>query len=265
MRGIKKERSRLRLRAGALCRLSSHAFRPPGWMRRLLAGTVLCFLFSSTTWLPSGRAAQGPSQDEASSGRYMGREIAQTMHWRAADWLTRGTRESEEDTAMMLQQLRLQPGQVVCDLGSGNGYHTLQMASLVGASGRVLAVDIQPEMLEKLKQRARLESISNIETIESEADDPRLPEGQLDLVLMADVYHEFSHPQEILQAVRDSLKPDGRLALLEFRAEDPDVPIRALHKMSELQIRKEMEANGFRLTRAFDGLPWQHLMFFQKN
>lgn len=194
----------------------------------------------------------------------MGREIARTMHWRGADWLVRETRESEEDTSLMLRQLQIRPGQVVCDLGSGNGYHTLRMARLVSPTGRVIATDLQPQMLEMLSERALLESISNIETRESEVDDPNLPESQIDLVLMADVYHEFSFPAEILKKVYASLKAQGLVALLEFRGEDPEVPIKPLHKMSKKQIKLELEANGFRLVRSFDGLPWQHLMFFGK-
>ncbi len=203
-------------------------------------------------------------QEGTAPGFYMGRKIARTMHWRGADWLVRGTRESEENTSMMLEQLQIKPGQVVCDLGSGNGYHTLKIARLVGAAGRVIATDIQPQMLEMLSERARLASIANIEMIESEIDDPNLPESQIDLVLMADVYHEFSFPAEILQKVHASLKAQGVVALLEFRGEDSRVPIKPLHKMSKEQIRLELEANGFRLIRSFDGLPWQHLMFFEK-
>ena len=203
-------------------------------------------------------------QDEAVSGFYMGRKIARTMNWRGADWLVRETRESEEDTSLMLRQLQIRSGQVVCDLGSGNGYHTLRMARLVGPMGRVIATDLQPQMLKMLSERARLEFISNIETIESEVDDPNLPENQIDLVLMADVYHEFSFPAEILKKVHTSLKAQGFVALLEFRGEDPGVPIKPLHKMSKKQIKLELEANGFQFVRSFDGLPWQHLMFFEK-
>jgi len=196
---------------------------------------------------------------------YMGREIAQTMHWAGAGWLTREEREKEEDCTTMVKQLKIQPGQVVCDLGSGNGFYTLWLAKLVGEKGRVLAVDIQPEMLEMLKQRAEREKIANIELILGTTVDPKLPEGKLDLVLGVDTYHELSNAVEVLAAVRKSLKKDGRLALVEFRLEDDTVPIKVLHRMSKEQIMKEFTANGFKLVDQFDGLPWQHLMFFSRD
>lgn len=232
-----------------------------------LVGWSLTFesVGASPHWWRGGSESEASSyRDDAASGFYMGRKIARTMHWRGADWLVRDTRESEENTSMLLQQLQIKPGQVVCDIGSGNGYHTLEIARLVGPTGRVIATDIQPQMLEMLSERARLASITNIEMIESEVDDPNLPERQIDLVLMADVYHEFSFPAEILQKVYASLKDQGVVALLEFRGEDPRVPIKPLHKMSKKQIRLELEANGFRFVRSFDGLPWQHLMFFKR-
>jgi ubiquinone/menaquinone biosynthesis C-methylase UbiE len=196
---------------------------------------------------------------------YMGREIAQTMHWQGAGWLTREEREKEEDCTRMVKQLRVQPGWVVCDLGSGNGFYTLWLAKLVGEKGRVLAVDIQPEMLDMLKARAAREKIENIDLILGTTVDPKLPEGKLDLVLMVDTYHELSNPAEVLAAVRKSLKPKGRLALVEFRLEDESVPIKVLHRMSKEQILKEMGANGLKVVEQFDGLPWQHLMFFERE
>ena len=139
---------------------------------------------TSPHWWRGGSESEASSyRDDAASGFYMGRKIARTMHWRGADWLVRDTRESEENTSMLLQQLQIKPGQVVCDIGSGNGYHTLEIARLVGPTGRVIATDIQPQMLEMLSERARLASITNIEMIESEVDDPNLPERQIDLVL----------------------------------------------------------------------------------
>lgn len=196
---------------------------------------------------------------------YKGREIAQTMHFLGAPWLTRESREREEDCKTMLAALNVKPGDVVCDLGCGNGFYTLKLAQLVGEKGRVLAVDIQREMLGLLKDRAADEKISNIEPILGTLVDPKLPDGTVDLVLLVDVYHEFSHPEQMLAAIRKSLKPTGRVALVEFRAEDPNVPIKPLHKMSKAQIMKEFPPNGFKLVEEFDKLPWQHLMFFQRN
>jgi predicted methyltransferase len=196
---------------------------------------------------------------------YMGREIAQTMHFSGAEWLTRESREREEDCRTLLRELRLKPGMVVCDLGCGNGFYTLKMAELVAPGGKVVAEEIQPEMLDMLAERAREAKVTNVEPIVGTTVDPKLPEGKVDLILVVDVYHELDHPVEMLAAIRKSLKPDGKMALVEFRAEDPAVPIKPLHKMSKKQIMKEIPANGFKLVGGFDGLPWQHLMFFQRD
>ncbi len=193
---------------------------------------------------------------------YLGRTVAQTMHYAGAGWLIRHKREREEGATRMREALALKPGMAVCDMGSGNGYHTLPMAKAVSPGGRVLAVDIQPEMLDMLKERAAAQQVTNVECIVGEAHDPHLPETSCDLILLVDVYHEFSHPEEMLTAMRRALKPDGQLVLVEFRTEDETVPIKPEHKMSRAQILKEMEANGFKLTRSFDELPWQHMMWF---
>ena len=194
---------------------------------------------------------------------YMGRRIAPAMGYAHADWLTRSTREQEEDPKQTLQQLGLKPGMVVCDLGCGNGYYTLAMAKRIVPDGKVFAVDIQPEMLHLLELRAADQQVSNVEVVLGGLVDPRMPESSIDLLLMVDVYHEFSHPELMLQAIRKCLKPTGRIALVEFRAEDVRVPIRPEHKMSKRQILKEYQANGFKLVEEYDKLPWQHLMFFQ--
>ena len=196
---------------------------------------------------------------------YKGREIAQTMHYTGAAWLTRESREREEDCTTMLKALKIEPGQTVCDLGCGNGFYTLKLAHMVGPDGKVLAVDIQKQMLALLRRSMLKEKLENIDPILATPVDPRLPEGKLDLVLMVDVYHEISNPEEVLAAVRKSLKPDGRLVLVEFRAEDETVPIKPLHKMSKEQILKEILPNGFKLAEQFDKLPWQHMMFFQRD
>jgi ubiquinone/menaquinone biosynthesis C-methylase UbiE len=196
---------------------------------------------------------------------YKGREIAQTMHYLGAPWLTRESREREEDCKTMLAALHVKPGDVVCDLGCGNGFYTLKLAKLVGDKGKVVAVDIQREMLELLKDRAAEEKISNIEPVLGTTVDPKVPANSIDLMLLVDVYHEFSNPEEMLSAIRKSLKPSGRVALAEFRAEDPNVPIKPLHKMSKAQIMKEFPPNGFKLVEEFDKLPWQHLMFFERS
>jgi ubiquinone/menaquinone biosynthesis C-methylase UbiE len=196
---------------------------------------------------------------------YYGRQIATTMHYFGAPWLVRESRQREEDCETMLAALNVRPGQTVCDMGCGNGFYTLPLAKLVGDDGRVIAVDIQREMLGLLKDRAAADKIDNIDYLLGTVVDPKLEPNSVDLMLMVDVYHEFSHPEQMLKAIRVSLKPGGRVALVEFRAEDPKVPIKELHKMSKQQILKEFKPNGFNLVEEFDKLPWQHLMFFGRD
>jgi len=196
---------------------------------------------------------------------YKGREIARTMHYSGAEWLIRENRENEERCSKMLAELGIEPGMTICDMGCGNGFYSLPIARDVGPEGRVLCVDIQPEMLESLRDRAERASAANIVPILGTVIDPKLPEGAVDLILCVDVYHELSHPEPMLAAMRRSLKEDGLLVLVEYRAEDPSVPIKKLHKMSKKQILKELVPNGFELVREFDGLPWQHMMFFGRD
>lgn len=193
---------------------------------------------------------------------HMGREIAQTMHYTGAPWLVRESRQREEDCRMMLDALGVKPGATVCDMGAGNGFYTLELARMVGPEGLVYAVDIQPEMLRMLSRRAAQEGLGNIRLVLGSPIDPRLPAGEIDLVLCVDVYHEFSHPEAMLARIRDSLSEDGKLVLVEFRGEDPAVPIKPLHKMTKAQVRAELEPAGFRVASEFDRLPWQHLLFF---
>ena len=197
---------------------------------------------------------------------YQGRRIARTMHFLGAPWLIRENRENEERCSVMLANLGVRRGMTVCDMGCGNGFYTLQLAKMVGPQGKVLAVDVQPEMLKLLKERAAKKNLGkNIVPILGEFHDPKLPKNEVDLILMVDVYHEFSHPELMLKAMRESLKPDGLAVLLEYREEDPKVPIKPLHKMSKKPILKEYAANGFKLAKEFDKLPWQHMMFFGRN
>ncbi len=195
--------------------------------------------------------------------QHMGREIAQTMHYTGAPWLVRESRQREEDCRLLLEALAIKKGQKICDLGCGNGFYTLELARRVGPEGVVYAVDIQPEMLRMLARRAAEEGLTNIRPILGTFIDPRLPKGEVDLVLCIDVYHEFSHPEQMLARIRESLAADGRLVLAEFRGEDPAVPIKPLHKMTKAQVRAELEPAGFELAREFDRLPWQHLLFFR--
>lgn len=193
---------------------------------------------------------------------YMGRKIATTMHYTGAPWLVRESREREEGTKLLLENLDIEPGITICDMGCGNGFYTIPMAEQTGKTGRVYAVDIQKEMLDMLQHSAEEAELSNIKTLLGTAIDPKLPNASIDLMIVVDVYHEMSHPEQMLAAIRKSLKPDGRLVLVEFREEDPKVPIKKLHKMSKKQVLKELTANGFKLKSEFDELPRQHMQTF---
>jgi cyclopropane fatty-acyl-phospholipid synthase-like methyltransferase len=213
--------------------------------------------------------AQQPVADQSNippaRSTYFGRRIAQTMHFTGAPWLIRDNRENEERCSVMLGQLNLKTGMTVCDMGCGNGFYSLKMAKMVGPQGTILGVDVQPEMLQFLRTRMEKEGVDNITPILGSFHNPRLPRNTVDVILMVDVYHELSHPEIMLRAMRDSLKPGGQIILLEYREEDDRVPIKPLHKMNKIQILKEYEANGFRVASQFDKLPWQHMMFFEKD
>ena len=196
---------------------------------------------------------------------YMGRTIAVTMHYTGAEWLIRNEREREERCSMVLTNLGVKPGMKVCDMGCGNGFYTLQIAQMVGPQGHVYAVDIQPEMLKMLNFRADQEGVANFSPILGSELDPRLPKESVDMILCVDVCHEFSYPEQMLAAMRQALAPDGVIVLVEFRAEDPKVPIKPEHKMTKAQVLKEMKPNGFKLVKEFEKLPWQHMMFFGKD
>ena len=196
---------------------------------------------------------------------YKGRVIAQTMHYTGAPWLTRDNREQEERCSLMLANLGVKRGMTICDMGCGNGFHTLKLAKMVGVDGHIYGVDIQPEMLKLLNDRADEQGIANITPVLGTFVDPRLPKGKFDMILCVDVYHEFSYPEEMLWAMREALAPKGLVVLVEFRTEDPKVPIKPEHKMSKVQIMKELPPNGFKLVKEYDKLPWQHMMFFGRD
>ena len=193
-----------------------------------------------------------------------GRKLAQVMGVGGADWLERAEREAEENPSRAIQLLALKPGMVVGDIGAGSGYYALRMAELVGPSGKIYANDIQPEMLAILKKRMAKSKSSNVEPVLGTERDLKLPGKSCDVLLMVDVYHELSHPQEMLQSLRAALKDDGRLILLEYRKEDPYVPIRLEHKMSVKEAKLEVEAEGFVLDKVIEELPWQHILIFRK-
>ena len=194
---------------------------------------------------------------------YMGREIAFVMSHQGADWLERPERVEEERIDLLVSELGLRPTDVVADVGAGSGVLTFLMSARV-PQGRVLAIDIQPEMLEMLTKAQAKRGISNVETVLGTLTDPRLPTEGVDLALMVDAYNEFSHPLEMMQAIVRALRPGGRVALVEYRAEDPNVPILPTHKMTQAQAKKEMAAVGLRWVETKSSLPQQHLMLFEK-
>ncbi len=195
---------------------------------------------------------------------YMGREISHVMGHQGANWLDRPEREREEKPSLTIDALKVRPGQVTADIGAGTGVFTFLLSGQVGAKGRVLAVDIQPEMLQILGQRIKDRGVSNVEMILGEEKDPKLPAGSLDLVLMVDVYHEFAYPWEMIQAICRSLRQGGRVVFVEYREEDPSVPIKRLHKMSERQVKLEMDPQPLRWAETIDVLPRQHVIIFEK-
>jgi len=205
-----------------------------------------------------------PAQAFQAEHPVTGRKIAGVMGVQGADWLNRPEREQEENPEGALDALGLRPGMVVADVGAGTGYMSLRMARRVGATGKVYSNDLQPEMLRRLRENAAKAGVTNIETVLGAEDDPKLPAGGMDLVLLVDVYHEFSEPRKMIDKIRESLKPDGRLVLLEYRKEDPNVPILADHKMSVAEVKAEIEPEGFHLSQVIETLPRQHILILTK-
>jgi ubiquinone/menaquinone biosynthesis C-methylase UbiE len=217
-------------------------------------------------WLALAALSVFASQNQAGQNQHpvTGRQIAGVMGVQGADWLNRPEREKEENSEGALDALKIRPGMVVADVGAGTGYMSLRLARRVGPTGRVYANDLQPEMLRRLRANAEQAGFTNIETIQGEEADPKLPPGQLDLVLLVDVYHEFSRPREMIDKIRESLKPDGRLVLLEYRKEDPNVPIREEHKMTVREVKAELEPQGLVLSQVIETLPRQHILILTK-
>jgi len=197
---------------------------------------------------------------------YLDREIAHVMGHQAANWLERPEREKEEQPKKLLKALKIEPGMHVADIGAGSGYHVFRMAPLVGEKGRVYAVDIQKEMLRIVTDRMKEDKVANVETILGKENDPNLPENSIDLIIMVDVYHEFTYPYEMVEGMIKSLKKDGRLVFVEFRKEDAKVPIKEVHKMSERQVIREMdEFKQMTHVETNKDLPWQHVVVFKKK
>ncbi len=195
---------------------------------------------------------------------YMGREISHVMGHRGARWLERPEREREEGTTEMINCLKLKEGDNVADIGVGTGYIAWRMAKKIGPKGTVYGVDIQPEMLEHLAQNMAKRGLKNVKGVMGTIKDPKLPPNSMDLVIMVDVYHEFSFPYEMMQGIVKALKPGGRVAFVEYRGEDPKVPIKRLHKMTEAQVKKEAALFALEHVETYKKLPWQHVVFFRK-
>jgi SAM-dependent methyltransferase len=224
-------------------------------------------LLSSNTLAQSSPYSQIPASRDGVGKSFMGREIAKVMGHFAADWLERPERIQEERPDLLIAELDLKPGMMVADIGAGTGYHASRIAPLIsraGSNGKVFAVDIQPEMLALLDKSMKRQGLFNVTPVLGSEKSPKLASGSLDLIIMVDVYHELEYPAEMLKALVDALKPNGRIAFVEFKEEDASVPIKPVHKMSEAQIRKEASAFGLQWLRTAKTLPWQHLVIFRK-
>lgn len=248
-------------------RLSS----PRSWMVIATTLVALTSLVAANAQKRPARAVKPPPyeyrdfHDPNGIGKFfMGREIAHVMGHEGADWLDRPEREVEEAPGILVDALKLKPGMVVADVGAGSGYLTFRMAPKVAPEGKVLAVDIQQEMLDLIVSRGKQKKLDNIVPILGTITDPKLPANSVDMILMVDVYHEFDHPYEMTQAMVKSLKPGGRLVFVEYRMEDPTVPIKLVHKMTERQVRREMSIHPIKWIATLDDLPRQHIIVFRK-
>lgn len=196
---------------------------------------------------------------------YMGREIAGVMGWQGAEWLERRDRAQEERSDLLLAALALKPGMTVADVGAGTGYYTWQIAQRIGAAGRVYAVDVQPEMIALLNAQMKQRNVTNVVSRLGTERDATLPLGVIDLALMVDVYHELEYPDEVLASIVRALKPGGKVVFVEYRAEDPQVPIKLVHKMSQAQVKLEAARHGLQWEQTINTLPMQHVIVFRKK
>lgn len=227
--------------------------------------TIASSAVLAQTGLNAERYSQLPASADGIGKSYMGREISAVMGWQGASWLERQEREREERTDLLLAALMLKPGSVVADIGAGTGYLSRRMAPLVMPGGKVWAVDVQPEMINLLQAGVKRSGLTQIEAKLSAVDDVKLPASSVDLAIMVDVYHELAYPYEVMASLLKALKPGGRLVFVEYKAEDPLVPIKPLHKMSEAQIKREAAVFALDWERTVKTLPWQHVVVFRKR
>ena len=219
---------------------------------------------SATAATAASRYERIPPSPDGIGKRYLGREISQVMGWQGAAWLERAEREQEERTDLLLPELKLEPGMTVADIGAGTGYFSRRIAEQLGPRGTVYAVDVQPEMIRLLTTLARRPGLGTIKPVLGSVDDVKLPPASVDLAVMVDVYHELEFPHEVVGSILEALKPGGRLVFVEYRGEDIRVPIKALHKMTEAQVRKEAAQHPLVWERTSRVLPWQHIVVFRK-
>lgn len=232
------------------------------WVLALLS--LVSLTGCNTTLVESGQLySYGAPSSDGIGKVYLGREIAQVMGHEGSYWLERPSRELEERPAVAVEALGLQPRDTVADIGAGTGYFSFRMAKKV-PDGKVLAVDIQPEMLALLEAQKQETGLFNVESVQGSLENPNLPPQSVNFALMVDAYHEFEYPQEMMQGIVAALKPGGKVVLAEYRAENPFILIKRLHKMSEAQVKKEMAAVGLRWVKTDERLPQQHLFFFEK-
>ena len=195
---------------------------------------------------------------------FMGREIANVMGFEGMEWLERPEREKEENSSTLIRNMNIQPDDVIADIGAGSGYHVFKMAPMIN-KGQIYAIDIQEEMLNEIQKKANNKGVQNVNLIKGGEKSANLPENSVDKVLMVDVYHEFSFPKEMMASIKKALRPNGKIFLVEYRGEDPLIPILKVHKMTEKQAIKEMKTAGFKLMENIENLPWQHCMVFVKK
>lgn len=249
-------------------RRRGHALRPFHVRRALirLAGiAALCLATAGHGADPSGRYRVGRASADGIGKFYLDREISHVMGWQGASWLERSEREREERTDLLVTELALQPGMVVADIGAGTGHISRRMAARVGPRGKVYAVDLQPQMISILDALSKHSGLTQIQSVLGSTTDVPLPASSVDLAIMVDVYHELEFPHEVLASIVRSLKPGGRVVFVEYRAEDPKVPIKPLHKMSEAQVRREATQQALVWERTANVLPWQHVVVFRKK
>lgn len=213
---------------------------------------------------PNSIYKSGQQTRDGTGKYYLGREIAQVMGAAGAGWLERSEREKEENTRIAIDKMPLSANSVVADIGAGSGYYSFAIAKKI-PEGKVYAVDIQDGMLQLLRQKKDKGQVKNVEIIKGSESSPNLPDNSIDLAIMVDVYHELAYPHEMLQALKKALKSEGQILLLEYRAEDPSIPIKPLHKLSVVQANKEMQANGFEIAEDGEFLPIQHFLLYSKK